>query len=323
MATEFFWPCYVHPFTSFLKNGMFEALLATRKPVASIGASYALMAGGSVTVYPNVNTDKYDFINKAVAAGTAMNAAQVYVPGCGNNTLGVWSGGNNGQSGGAAITSYTNIYTWATDIVTQGTNLPGTDYDQGATSTANTGYFAGGAVAATVLRKYGFAGNAWTTGTALPSGGKGYPSCAGNGTMGLFTGVGGNSRYTYAGDTVAAGAGLTQFRSRGGGMSIPTVAMFCCGWGDGGAGILATSDRHTYASNTNATGSNFSLARQRLSASTNGVTGIVAAGWNTTSVSQSITEEYNWSSTVVTTGSSLGNTRHSFGNVASIPSHLN
>lgn len=302
---------------------MSEIMLALLgKKTAVVGPSYALFGGAMLPSgtggYPTATTDKYDYSNAGVANGSALAIGRNYVAAAGNATMGVWAGG---VGDAAATRGVVDVYTYAGDLRTAGTST-GTDYEQGATSNANFGYYGGGAVSATIMRKYSFSGNAWTAGTALPSGGKGYPSAAGNGTIGLFTGVGGCTRYTYAGDTVAAGVGLTQFRSRGAAVAKSDAAIFCAGWGDGGAGMLTSSDRINIAANTISAGPTFTPTRQRFCGATNGTMAVVAGGMDTASSAVRFSNEYLWAPNTNAAGTILTTSRAAHGACSSTPAHL-
>lgn len=275
-------------------------------------ADFALFAAGDVYGTGGAGntaiTDKYVYATDAVSAGTSLSARRRYLAGAGNDTAGVFSGGESSAS--------TDKYTYSGNVVSAGTALSTVKFGQGAAGNSTRGIYAGGDLGsprAATSDKYTWATDAVVAGTNLGTARTSLAG-AGNETLGIFGGgyTGTLSQvtdsYTYASDTRAAGTNLGTARDQLAASANGDVGIFGGGSSSGGvAGPSAVTDKYALGTGAVASGTSLGLARIGLAAAGNETVGVYAAGYVSATLGQ--TGKYTYSGNTVAAGSSLGTPR--------------
>lgn len=234
--------------------------------MGSGGSGFGIFAGGwDQTSTYWATSERYNYQTGAVSSGTSLGTAREGLSASGNATIGIFSQGFTG-----AIANVTDKYTWAGDIVSAGSVLTGTARTKSsATGNSSVGIFAGGwdhnDVSATVYIDA--------------------------------------SKYTYSGDTVAAGTSLASARYGQGASGNASIGIFMAG-SAGTSGNQLNSTKYTYAGDTVAAGTSLTaFARLDLAATGTPLFGLFTGG-NAPPVVSTV-DKYTYSSNVITSGTSL------------------
>ncbi|MNU19731.1 hypothetical protein D3C71_79640 [compost metagenome] len=249
---------------------MLEILLATSSKAGLPIDGFAISMGAGTNAYWRKYTYSTgaDVRGPAVAAGagTAGNSNSA----CGNKQIAVAS---MASSATAAVSLATNIFTYANETASAGVVLAGTArWNGAASSSATTGYFAGGqdnGGARNTTSKYAFAANTSVAGGNLSV--TRYANAGAGGLLaGLFTsGYDGSayttstSKYTYSSD-VSTGGTNTRIAFNYSGTGNTTVAFFAGGYNASNA-AMNTQGEYAYAGDTWTAGNNvLSSSRGRM-----------------------------------------------------------
>lgn len=235
--------------------------------------------------------------------------------------FGLAAGGYN--SGGSLIFS-AEQYTYSSDTsADSGSTMQHQGVRCGSTSSGTKGYVAGTNAGASVdVVAYGTL--TWVTGTALARATAAETFGVGESTRGIFAGGSPNTgipvtttdKYTYSGDTTAAGTALNVARNNGGGAANATVGI-CGGGYNTTPAVIATTSKYTFSGDTTAAGTAFATARSGVTGTGNTTTGIFGGGVDTagTLVGTS-TEKYTYSGDTRVAGTALGTAKYFGGSSA-------
>ena len=116
-------------------------------------------------------------------------------------------------------------------------------------------------------------------------------------------------KYTYSGDTVAAGTSLGTARTWPGATGNSTVGIFSAGATEITLTPTAVTDKYTYSGDVRTAGTSLGTARERHGAAGNSTVGIFGAGRNAANANIATTEKYTYSGDTVAAGTSLGTAR--------------
>lgn len=184
-------------------------------PAAAGNSTIGVFGGGSPTTGPPMGytdsavTSIYTYSGDTVGAGNSLGTARYALAAAGNTTTGIFAGGLT--SGGGV--SVTDKYTYSSGTVSSGTSLTTAVAFVGAAGNQQIGIFAVYGNPTGTTYKYNYSSDAVSSATALTTAvGDGLGVyAAGNANLGAF--VYGYAtildRYTYVGDTVAAGTALS------------------------------------------------------------------------------------------------------------------
>jgi hypothetical protein len=172
------------------------------------------------------------------------------------NGFGFFAGGENGA--GTVFLSSTDKYTFSADTSAASTALSATRGTDRAVSTGaagGSGYIGGGdngTVNLTTVDKFAWATMTRSAGTALNIA-RSEGGAAGNSSRGIFAGDAWNgqnpittSKYTYSGDTVAAGGSFTS----GAVLGTAATGDATAGYYDGADGTGSKTAKYTYSGDT-------------------------------------------------------------------------
>ena len=279
---------------------------------------FALFGGGA-----GLNTtEKYTYANDVVASGTSLGTARGLLAAVGNNTQGIFGGGN-------PYTAVTDKYTYSGDTRVAGTSLGTAREGLAAAGNSTLGIFGGGKVTdstpyyTAVTDKYTYSSDAVTSGTVLGTAREGL-AAAGNSTLGIFGGGGSSftsywavtDKYTYSGDTRVAGTALGTARNYLAAAGNSTQGIF--GGGYTGTVYTAVTDKYTYSGDTRVAGTALGTARFELAAAGTSTLGIFGGGQGGAGI-LSVTDKYTYSSNAVAGGTALGTARSSLAATSSSP----
>jgi len=135
----------------------------------SSGQGFALFAGGTTSITPNVvtnSTEKYNLSTEARSSGGNLTAQISNMSGSGNAQIGIFAGQQ--ASGGSALSSV-DKYTYSSDTSSAGTALSVAKFGCGAHSNKSISIIAGGWLpnATDVVEKYNLQTDSRTLGTSL------------------------------------------------------------------------------------------------------------------------------------------------------------
>jgi len=281
------------------------------------GPGYALQFSGASIAQANI-TYKYGFSNNLRTAGTALNTVRLWTCGIGTSAAAIIAGGSTTTAGATAV-STSDKYIHATNaVVNQSAGLATARSWMISQNNGTVGIFVGGlttsSVQTNIVDVYTFATNTVVAGTAITTA-EYRLRATGNATVAIMTSYtsASTSKYTYSGNTSAAGTSLPAARAVSGGLSTPTYGLFC--GGSVASASSTTVDKYTFSGDTLSTGTN-------LTSSTTANTGLTGAGNTVLGLifgTSTAVQRYNYAASTVI---SMSSGPASVSGVSSTPGHF-
>lgn len=241
-------------------------LLFTKKKISAI-VPYAWFAGGYIALSTATSaSEKYLYDSNTVTSGNSLSVARMCMASCGNAVGGIATGGFTlADQQHQAITDKLN---YATNVISQGTDLSEPLEGPAAAGTQTAGLIAAGA------NNTGFK---------------------------LYT-----KWYTYSTDAMTSGSNLFTARYLLGGVGNTSSAYFAGGYMRSGKNTILTTaaERYVYSSNLVTSSMNLRIGRGFIGTCGNHVYGILAGGFNNV-VDYDIVEKYVYSTDTSTQVTSL------------------
>ena len=249
---------------------------------------------GETTAYKKL----YNLANDAILTNGSMmlSTRQKYLGATAGNSAKAYMAGR-ATTGGSGLLAATDIYTYASDSFSVGTDLATATSHSGGTGNSTIGYICGGYTGPVIntIKKFTYSSNTQAISSATMSVASMHTAAAGNTTTAIIA-VGYDAQltsniFTYSSETRTSGANLgTVGNFARGAFASPTVVMF--------AGGSASSQSQqvilfTISSNTAAAGSLLATGRGSQPASFGSQTAGYLASGGVASVAK-----YNWSSSV-------------------------
>lgn len=226
--------------------------------------------------------------------------------------FGVFGGG---QLSGGSSTNASQKYNFSTAAVASGTNLGTARNALASCGTSGTGYFSGGRDATnySITTKYSFSDDNVSSGSSITGGSRWGLAACGNSTVGIFGSgysVTNTCKYTYSGDTVAAGTAMYEGWGIGAGGNS-SDGIFAAGWTNTLSTYLKKSNKYTYSSDSVSSGTDITTAVFGLFGAGDSTTAYLFGGAKTGDVSITNTDKYTISAGTVAAGGVLAQGRHS------------
>jgi len=294
---------------------------------------FVLFAGGGIGGGGDTNattrTDKFYFQREVRSVGTVLGIARIVLGATGNYSVGVVSGGISTSSNDQ---TYTDLYTYASNVVAAGTALTKGRalYTQSA-GNATIGLYAGGysnasATNQTVTDKYTFSTNGVVAGTSLTTAKR---SGCGFGTVVQAVFIGGyttaytgvSEKYIYASNTTTSGGNLSIATADSGGAGNQTMGIVV--GGDAGGSGFTASYRYTHSSDAVASGTALNTGRYCLAGASNESMAVFGGGaLNTSYTLTGNTDKYNYTANTMVSATVAGTSVCKYAAASSTPGHF-
>lgn len=196
---------------------------------AAGNANVGIFGGGTTSSAATTRTDSYTYTGNVVVPGSNLGTARYGLAAASTANVAVFSGGAAGSSSSPTYIASTDLYTFSSNAVSPGTNLPTATANMAAAGNTTVAVFAGGNYSTSFTTAqssvYVYASNTWISGSTLGQA-RQQLSAGGNSTGGVFSGgsnallQGGTALsftdvYNYSSNTRATGTAMGTIFSQG------------------------------------------------------------------------------------------------------------